>query len=240
MPHGFVDFLVRLRRFAARRAERMVSHAQLPAGSGWRWSGETDFPCITGDRVGVGRSYVRARPPPDRRRRLRGLGSTPLTRGSCTAAMGAATSWELRSLNRPSSGDRDLEALAGPLEITATVAARLEPGAHAGDGGHPGAAVDAGKLGLAHRAGPHRCWPRGARGTCREWDRGGPRHDRGRRKPQGDSFQGGGGPELVDRAPDPAIRPYAPDLCPSRRQAGPGIQAAAPSGAGPASTRSGR
>ena len=38
-------------------AEHLVSHAEL--GYRTRISGETDFPCIYGERVGLGRSYVR-------------------------------------------------------------------------------------------------------------------------------------------------------------------------------------
>jgi hypothetical protein len=123
VTHGFVDFLSGCDTVPL--AELNAWYHMLNCGYRLAMVGETDFPCITGDRVGVGRSYVRLEHRP--------IGDDGYEAWIYTLNQGKVYCGDGRShfleftVNRHSSGDRILEALAGPLEVTATVAARLEP-----------------------------------------------------------------------------------------------------------------
>jgi hypothetical protein len=88
--------------------------------------GETDFPCITGERPGVGRSYVRLenRPEGDAGYEawIRGLKAGRLYCGD-----GRSHFLDFRVQGRRSGEDDVALAAAGRVKIEATVAARLEP-----------------------------------------------------------------------------------------------------------------
>ena len=55
--HDAVDFISTRRHAGPVGAQHLVSHAELRLSR--RISGETDFPCIYGERVGLGRVYVK-------------------------------------------------------------------------------------------------------------------------------------------------------------------------------------
>src|SRR6185437_10905292 len=88
--------------------------------------GETDFPCITAERVGMGRSYVRLDRPPSGNSGyeawIQGLRSGRLYCGD-----GRSHFLEFK-VNGHASADADI-ALRGPASVTieALVAARLAP-----------------------------------------------------------------------------------------------------------------
>jgi len=124
VTHGFVDFLSGCD--TAPLAELNAWYHLLNCGYRLALIGETDFPCITGDRVGVGRSYVRLD-----RRPAGDAGYEDWIRGLATGRLycGDGRSHFLEfTVDGHAGGAADL-ALDRPAEvaIAATVAARIEP-----------------------------------------------------------------------------------------------------------------
>ena len=124
VTHGLVDFLSGCDTVPV--AELNAWYHMLNCGFRLALVGETDFPCITADRVGAGRSYVKleSRPLGDSGYEawIRGLKEGRLYCGD------GRTHFLNFSVNGLSSGSGDLE-LANPANVTveALVAARLEP-----------------------------------------------------------------------------------------------------------------
>ena len=124
VTHGLVDFLSGCDTVPL--AELNAWYHLLNCGYRLALIGETDFPCITGDRVGVGRSYVRLdrRPVGDAGYEawIRGLAAGQLYCGD-----GRSHFLEFTANGHPGGGS-DL-VLDGPTEVAvaATVAARIEP-----------------------------------------------------------------------------------------------------------------
>ena len=124
VTHGVVDFLSGCDTVPA--AELNAWYHMLNCGFRLAMIGETDFPCITGDRVGVGRSYVKLEQRP--------VGDSgyeawvhALQKGRLYCGDGRSHFLEF-TVNRLMAGDTDVElASAGAVEVAATVAARLEP-----------------------------------------------------------------------------------------------------------------
>src|SRR5581483_465556 len=103
--------------------ELNIWYHTLNVGYRTRISGETDFPCIYGDRVGLGRSYVRQRGRLDYRDWIEGI-----RQGRNYVSDGKSHLIDFK-VNDQEMGDRRSELrLAGPqpVRITATVAALLE------------------------------------------------------------------------------------------------------------------
>lgn len=124
VTHGFVDFLSGCDTTAV--AELNAWYHMLNCGFRMAMIGETDFPCITDDRVGAGRSYVRLdeRPLDDAGydRWIRGLQEGRLYCGD-----GRSHFLDFKVNGRRSgSGDLTLN-FAETIHIDALVAARLEP-----------------------------------------------------------------------------------------------------------------
>jgi hypothetical protein len=124
VTHGLVDFLSGCDTHPV--AELNAWYHMMNCGFRMAFVGETDFPCITDERVGKGRSYVRLehRPVDD-------AGYEDWVRGM---AQGRLYCGDGRShfldfkVNGRGSGDGDLTLKASdPLEVEALVAARLEP-----------------------------------------------------------------------------------------------------------------
>jgi hypothetical protein len=126
VTHGAVDFLSGCDTRPV--AELNAWYHMLNCGYRLAMIGETDFPCITGERPGVGRSYVRlgARPDGDAGYDawIRGLGEGKLYCGD-----GRSHFLEFRVMGKGSGEDDAALAAAGSARVEATVAARLEPGA---------------------------------------------------------------------------------------------------------------
>jgi hypothetical protein len=124
VTHGVVDFLSGCD--TAPIAELNAWYHMLNCGYRLAMIGETDFPCITGERVGVGRSYVRleGRPvgDPGYEAWVHALGKGRLYCGD-----GRSHFLEF-TVNGLAGGGADVELAAqGAVEVRATVAARLEP-----------------------------------------------------------------------------------------------------------------
>lgn len=124
VTHGAVDILSGCDTHPA--AELNAWYHMLNCGYRLMMVGETDFPCITAERVGMGRSYVRL----DRRPE----GNTGyeawiqgLERGRLYCGDGRSHFLEFK-VNGRASGGEDL-VLHGPASVTieALVAARLDP-----------------------------------------------------------------------------------------------------------------
>jgi hypothetical protein len=124
VTHGLVDFLSGCDTRPV--AELNAWYHMLNCGYRLAMIGETDFPCITGERPGVGRSYVRleGRPEGDAGYEawIRGLKEGRLYCGD-----GRSHFLDFRVQGaRSGEGDVALPA-AGRVKVEATVAARLEP-----------------------------------------------------------------------------------------------------------------
>jgi hypothetical protein len=101
--------------------ELNVWYHTLNVGYRTRISGETDFPCIYGDRVGLGRSYVRQKNP-DYRDWVKGL-----REGRNYASDGKSHLIDFRVNNVEMGGGADVKIAApGTVKVTAQVAALLE------------------------------------------------------------------------------------------------------------------
>ena len=124
VTHGVVDFLSGCDTVPV--AELNAWYHMLNCGFRLAMIGETDFPCITGDRVGVGRSYVKL----DRRP----MGDPgyeawvhALQKGRLYCGDGRSHFLEF-TVNRLAGGGADVELAApGAVQVAATVAARIEP-----------------------------------------------------------------------------------------------------------------
>src|SRR5262249_9195698 len=95
----------------------------LNCGYRCRISGETDFPCIYGERVGVGRSYVHLTDKLDFDAWVEGI-----KRGRCYVSDGKSHLMDF-AVNGQEVGGQDSEvklARAGKVEVKAKVAALLE------------------------------------------------------------------------------------------------------------------
>jgi hypothetical protein len=124
VTHGVCDFLSGTNTHPI--AELNAWYHMLNCGFRLAMIGETDWPCITGDRVGVGRSYVRLehRPTGDAAYEawVRGLKDGRLYCGD-----GRSHFLEFKVNGRP-PGDGDLSLRTpGTVRVEALVAARLEP-----------------------------------------------------------------------------------------------------------------
>jgi hypothetical protein len=124
VTHGCVDFLSGCDTVPA--AELNAWYHMLNCGYRLAMVGETDYPCISGERPGVGRSYVRldARPAGDTGYDawIRGLKEGRLYCGD-----GRSHILDFKVEGRR-SGEQDVNlGAAGRVAIEATVAARLEP-----------------------------------------------------------------------------------------------------------------
>ena len=124
VTHGLVDFLSGCD--TGPLAELNAWYHMLNCGFRLAMIGETDFPCISGERVGVGRSYVRLD-----RRPIGDEGYEAwiqnLREGRLYCGDGRSHFLEF-AVNGHASGDADLElAVPGTIKIEALVAARLEP-----------------------------------------------------------------------------------------------------------------
>src|SRR6202022_4312512 len=121
--HGAVDFLS-----AADTAapwELTIWYHTLNCGYRTRISGETDFPCIFGERVGVGRSYVRlADGVLNFDRWVEGIKEG---RSYVSDGKSHLVDFQVDQVAMGESGsERKLDA-PGKVKVTARVAARLEP-----------------------------------------------------------------------------------------------------------------
>jgi hypothetical protein len=124
VTHGAVDFLSGCDTRPV--AELNAWYHMLNCGYRLAMIGETDFPCITGDRPGVGRSYVHLaeRPEGDAGYEawIKGLRDGRLYCGD-----GRSHFLDFRVQGKR-SGEGDVAlAAAGRVKVEATVAARLEP-----------------------------------------------------------------------------------------------------------------
>jgi hypothetical protein len=121
-------------------------------------SGETDFPCISGERVGMGRVYVHVDPPLsfDRWVEALGRGRSYVSDGSCHLMDFAARAEPAGRRVEVGDGTADLDLAADqPCLFSARVAALLE--------GHPEINVE-----LIHNGYPIATQPLAADGTERE------------------------------------------------------------------------
>jgi len=124
VTHGLVDFLSGCDTHPV--AELNAWYHMMNCGFRMSLVGETDYPCITDERVGVGRSYVRLEHRP-----VDNAGYEDWVRGM---AQGRLYCGDGRShfldfkVNGRRSGDGDLALKTSEtLEVEALVAARLEP-----------------------------------------------------------------------------------------------------------------
>ncbi len=102
--------------------EMNIWYHTLNCGFRTRVSGETDFPCIYGERVGLGRSYVKLAGRLDYDNWCEGV-----SRGACYVSDGRSHLIDLE-VNGVSLGTKDSEvrlASAGPVRASAKVAAML-------------------------------------------------------------------------------------------------------------------
>ena len=124
VTHGVVDFLSGCDTNPI--AELNAWYHMMNCGFRMKFVGETDYPCITDERMGVGRSYVRLdhRPVDDAGYEawVRGIAEGRLYCGD-----GCSHFLDFK-VNGRGSGEGDLSLKAsGTLEIETLVAARLEP-----------------------------------------------------------------------------------------------------------------
>lgn len=128
VAHGAVDFISTVDTPAI--WELSIWYHTLNCGFRTRISGETDFPCIYGERVGLGRSYVKLPPGPlDFDAWAEGIRD-----GRAYVSDGMSHLFDFTvggvAVGEPGPGGAvsQLELAApGPVEITARVAARLDP-----------------------------------------------------------------------------------------------------------------
>ena len=125
VTHDAVDFISTVDTPAP--WELNIWYHTLNCGFRTRISGETDFPCIYGERVGLGRSYVKL----DRQARLRPLGrghqQRPVLRLRRQEPPGRLPGRRRR--RRRSAAARSGWRGPGTVKVTAQVAARLDPSA---------------------------------------------------------------------------------------------------------------
>jgi len=124
VTHGYVDFLSGCDGLAV--AELNAWYHMLNCGFRMAMIGETDFPCATGERVGVGRSYVRLdhRPVNDAGYEAWVQG---LKEGKLYCGDGRSHFLDVKVQGRR-SGERDVALHAAQtVTVVALVAARLEP-----------------------------------------------------------------------------------------------------------------
>ena len=124
VTHGVVDFLSGCD--TAPRAELNAWYHMLNCGFPLAMLGETDYPCVSGERPGVGRSYVRLDHPPvgdaGYKAWIRGLQQGRLY---CGDGRSHLLDFKVEG-RRNGEGDLTLNASA-EVTVEATVAARLEP-----------------------------------------------------------------------------------------------------------------
>jgi hypothetical protein len=124
VTHGVVDFLSGCDTMP--RAELNAWYHMLNCGFRLAMLGETDYPCVSGERPGVGRSYVRLDQAP--------IGDTgyeawirSLQRGHLYCGDGRSHLLDFK-VEGHRSGEDDLDLqMSGEIAIEATVAARLDP-----------------------------------------------------------------------------------------------------------------
>jgi hypothetical protein len=124
VTHGVVDFLSGCDTKAV--AELNAWYHMMNCGFRMALIGETDYPCITDERMGAGRSYVRLEQPP-----FGDIGYEAWVRGieqGCLYCGDGRSHFLEFKVNSRRSGEGDLSLKApGILEIECLVAARLEP-----------------------------------------------------------------------------------------------------------------
>ena len=124
VTHGVVDFLSGCDTQPV--AELNAWYHMLNCGFRLALIGETDYPCITGERPGVGRSYVRLQNRPvDDTGYEAWVGG--IQRGQLYCGDGRSHFLDFK-VNGRRSGDADLSLkVSGTVNVEALVAARLEP-----------------------------------------------------------------------------------------------------------------
>jgi hypothetical protein len=124
VTHGAVDFLSGCDTRPV--AELNAWYHMLNCGYRLAMIGETDFPCITGERPGVGRSYIKldSRPEGDAGYEA-WIGG--LKEGRLYCGDGRSHFLDFSVEGKSSGGGDVAPAAAGRVKIEATVAARLEP-----------------------------------------------------------------------------------------------------------------
>jgi hypothetical protein len=124
VTHGLVDFLSGCDTWPL--AELNAWYHMLNCGFRLAMIGETDYPCISGERPGVGRSYVRldSRPAGDSGYEawIRGL-----QQGRLYCGDGRSHFLDFKVQGRRSGEEDVVLGAPGNVRIEATVAARLEP-----------------------------------------------------------------------------------------------------------------
>ena len=120
VPHGAADFIAGAEFAVA--AEMNVWYHLLNAGFRTMMLGETDFPCISDERPGIGRTYVSLPAPPAGERALEEW-IDGLRAGASYFGDGRSHAFDLALDGDPSREQR--RAGAGPVRLTATVAALL-------------------------------------------------------------------------------------------------------------------
>jgi hypothetical protein len=122
VAHGMCDFISTVDTPSV--WELNIWYHSLNAGFRCRISGETDFPCIYGERVGLGRSYVHLPGKLDFNAWVDGIKA-----GRCYVSDGKSHLMDF-TVNELSVGVKGSEVnleKAGPVQIKALVAANLEP-----------------------------------------------------------------------------------------------------------------
>jgi hypothetical protein len=121
--HGAVDFISTVDTPAP--WELNIWYHTLNCGFRTRISGETDFPCIYGERVGMGRSYVKL---DDGKLEFdRFVEGIKLGRSYVSDGKSHVVDFAANSLGVGQSGSELTHDSAGAVLVTARVAARLEP-----------------------------------------------------------------------------------------------------------------
>jgi hypothetical protein len=122
VTHGLCDFISTVDTQSV--WELNIWYHTLNCGYRCRISGETDFPCIYGERVGVGRSYVHLKTKLDYDNWAEGI-----KRGRCYVSDGKSHLMDF-TVNDTPVGENDSEVRLekpGMVKIKANVAALLEP-----------------------------------------------------------------------------------------------------------------
>ena len=136
-PVPAVDFISTMN--SDRTAEFNIWYHTLNCGFRVRASGETDFPCMSGERVGLGRVYARLDGKLDFDRWCDALaagrsyisdGRTHLMEFSAAIALGERPEGNSRSRTRESSDSGSSGNALGSLTTSATVGSPLEAGTH--------------------------------------------------------------------------------------------------------------
>ena len=195
--------------------ELNVWYHTLNAGFRTRISGETDFPCIYGDRVGLGRSYVR----------LDKLSYDAWTEGirdgRAYVTDGKSHLVDFRVDDRSVGVDGSELRLQRPgtVRVRALVAARLDERPDAVD---PRASRGREAI-LGSRTGAHRRRARSIGGARRQRHGRGQSAYRGRRQGAGSQLSPYARAQQLGRAPDPAFVTHQPDLRRRRRSTDPRV-----------------